>query len=228
LEICRRTDSGKSSPRRHLAPIDHGWLLLLACTGPAWAQAQGAPPGVAALDAFLADVRTLTADFTQQMWTADQRLLETTTGSLALQRPNQFLWRSLEPSELTVVATGEELWTYDVELEQATRTPLEDSAAASPAMLLSGDARAREQFDVVADFTRDGLDWVELTPKVDGTDFNSVRIGFRDGVLEELELVDGLNQVTQIDFTRIEVNPDLPAGTFQFVPPPGVDVLGGG
>jgi outer membrane lipoprotein carrier protein len=205
-------------------------LVLIACAGPAWAQAPSADSGagVAALDGFLQNVHTLTADFRQELWTADQRLLETTTGTLALQRPNRFLWRSAEPVELTVVADGEELWTYDVELEQATVAPLDDSAAASPAMLLSGDASVREHFEVARDFALDGLDWVELTPNVDGSDFTSVRIGFKDGAPEQLELIDGLNQVTRIDLTNVVVNPELPESTFEFEPPPGVDVIGGG
>ena len=222
-------DSGKSSLRRRPAPSSRLACVLAALAGNAWAQTPGADPrpGVAALDHFLANVHSLTADFQQEIWTADQRLLETTTGTLALARPNRFLWRSAEPVELLVVADGEELWTYDAELEQATRAPLDETAGASPAMLLSGDASVREQFDVARDFSFDGLDWVELAPNVDGADFTSVRIGFNGGVPDQLELVDGLNQVTRIDFANVAVNPELPPATFEFEAPPGVDVLGG-
>jgi outer membrane lipoprotein carrier protein len=203
-------------------------LLVVGAIGSGWCQAPGTDAHTTALDTFLADVQTLTADFRQELWTADQRLLETTTGTVALQRPNRFFWRSIEPVELSVIADGEELWTYDVELMQATRAPLEESAGASPAMLLSGDASVREQFDVVRSFTLDGLDWFELAPNVDGADFASVRIGFKNGAPERLELVDGLNQITRIEFLNVVVNPDLPEATFRFQAPPGVDVIGDG
>jgi outer membrane lipoprotein carrier protein len=202
--------------------------LLLAATGAAWCQEPGPASGEAALDDFLAEIQTLTADFRQDIWTDDQRLLQTTTGRLALQRPNRFLWQSTEPGALTVVSDGETLHVYDVELEQVTVAPVEDSAGASPAMLLSGDASVREQFEVVRSFEADGLAWVELVPSTEGSDFTSVRIGFKAAVPEELELIDGLNQITRVDLSNVSVNVDLPADTFRFEPPPGVEVLGSG
>jgi len=227
-------DSGKSWPRRRLGAIEHG-LVLLALAGNVWCQpadpnppAYSNPQGLATLERFLADVQSLTAEFTQELWTADQRLLETATGTLLLKRPNRFLWNYVEPIEQLVVADGEQLWMYDVELAQATVAPLEESAASSPAMLLSGDQAVRDGFDVVRSYVFDGLEWIELAPKLDGTDFTSVSIGFKGEAPQRLSLVDGLNQVTRIDLTNVVVNPQLPDAAFEFEPPAGVDVIGGG
>jgi outer membrane lipoprotein carrier protein len=175
---------------------------------------------------FLNDVRTLTADFRQELWTADQRLLQTETGTLSLARPNRFRWTYTAPSELTVVADGEQLWIYDVELAQVTVAPFDDSVGSSPAMLLSGDRSVREGFEVVETYTLDGLDWVKLVPKMGGSDFTSVRIGFRGAAPARLELVDGLNQVTLIEFEGLTLNPELEPNAFQFEVPAGVDVIG--
>ena len=54
---------------------------------------------------------------------------------------------------------------YDVELAQVTVAPLDESVGSSPAMLLSGDRRVRDGFDVVQHYSLDGLDWVKLAPK---------------------------------------------------------------
>ena len=223
-------DSGRFSLRRRPGTIDRGLALplLILLAGHAWAQSATAEAdGEQALDSFLNDVRSLTADFRQELWTADQRLLETATGTLSLKRPNRFLWHYVEPIEQSVVADGKDLWMYDVELAQVTVAPLEDSSTSSPAMLLSGDRAVRDGFDVVRSFAVDGLQWVELKPKLGGTDFTSVRIGFNDNTPERLELVDGLNQVTRIEFSSVVVNPDLTDAAFDFEPPPGVDVIGG-
>ncbi len=216
--------------RRRPGTIDRGLALplLVLFAGHAWTQtATAEADGEQALDSFLNDVRSLTADFRQELWTADQRLLETATGTLSLKRPNRFLWYYVEPIEQSVVADGKDLWMYDVELAQVTVAPLEDSSASSPAMLLSGDRAVRDGFDVVRSFAVDGLQWVELKPKLGGTDFTSVRIGFNDNTPERLELVDGLDQVTRIEFSSVVVNPDLTDAAFDFEPPPGVDVIGG-
>ena len=198
----------------------------LALAGDGFTQSAQAPDGDELFEAFLAEVRSLTADFEQTLW-ADQRLLETARGSVSLKRPNHFLWRYSEPIEQSVIANGRELWMYDVELAQATLAPL-DEAGPSPALLLSGDAAVRDAFEVVRSFAADGLDWIELAPKLDGSDFTSVLIGFEDHTPQRLELVDGLEQVTRIELANVALNPDLPDSLFEFEPPPGVDVLGGG
>ena len=82
------------------------------------ASAQPSQDGMATLEAFLDGVRTLTADFKQELWTSDERKLQTDTGSLSLKRPNRFRWTYEAPAELIIVADGEQLWIYDVELKQ--------------------------------------------------------------------------------------------------------------
>jgi outer membrane lipoprotein carrier protein len=203
-------------------------VLALALTHIAGAQPERTNDrGVAALQAFLSGVRSLTADFKQELYGADEHLLETQAGKLALQRPNRFRWSYAKPTELVVVADGKKLWMYDVDLAQVTISPLDDTVGSSPAMLLSGDRDVREQFDVVESFTRDGLEWVKLAPKTGGADFRSVTIGFEGAAPRRLELVDGLNQVTRISLGNVVVNPELPDSVFEFKPPPGVDVIGG-
>lgn len=205
-------------------------LLVLALPAAASAQDQvdtTAAPGSAALDRFLDEVDTFTAEFEQELWSSDQRLLETASGTLSIKRPNRFVWRYEAPIEQLVVADGERLWMFDVDLDQATVTPLESGEAASPAMLLSGEQGIRDSFDIVEEFARDGQDWIRLSPKPGGADFQSVLIGFRDGLPMELEFVDGLDQVTSIVFSGVAVNTELSDALFEFDPPAGVDVIGG-
>jgi outer membrane lipoprotein carrier protein len=222
-------DSERFSRRRLPARTE---LLALLCAvagvGHAQQPAAGVPPdGLTILESFLTEVRSLTADFTQETVTVEpQRLLATDTGTLALERPNRFRWSSEKPTELIVVADGESVWTYDVELEQITKAPFDESLASSPAMLLAGDRGVSDGFDVVGMERRDGLDWVTLRPKADGSDFSSVAIGFDGAVPHRLELTDGLNETTRITLDNVVVNPELGAGVFEFKPPAGVKVLG--
>jgi outer membrane lipoprotein carrier protein len=190
------------------------------------ASAQPVTSGAATLEAFLDGVQTLTADFEQELWTADQTLLQTDSGSLALKRPNRFRWTYEEPAELTVVADGTRLSIYDVELAQVTVTPFDDTVGTSPAMLLSGDRNVREEFEVVQAVTLDGLDWIKLEPK-GSSDFSSISIGFSGKEPRRLELVDGLGQVTRIALSNLVINDDLRDDVFELDVPAGVDVIGG-
>ena len=219
----------KCSRRRHRVSIEPLLVVLALALGhsvgaqPADAKARES----ATLDAFLNGVKKLTADFKQEIFSADDKLLETHTGTLSLARPDRFRWTETAPNELVVVADGKKIWTYDVELAQVTVDPFDDTVRSSPAMLLSGDPGARAGFAVVDTFSRDGLDWVKLVPKDGASDFASVLIGFDGKSPRRLELVDGLNQLTRIALANVVVNPELADGVFEFQPPPGVSVLGG-
>lgn len=221
-------DSGKYSRRLRRGTTELASILLgtLAISG--LARAQAAEPAAAndTLDTFLERVQSLSAEFTQELWSADQQLIEASDGTLELARPNRFVWHYRTPNEQKIVADGTRLWMYDVDLEQVTVTPLAELDQANPAMLLGGDREVRESFEVVQTFALDGRDWVRLAPKRGGADFVSIAIAFRDGRPEELEFVDGLDQTTRIVFSALQINPPLDAATFQFDPPVGVDVFG--
>ena len=223
-------DSAKSWHRRLLRPIEVVALSFTLLVGTVSAQPadRGTAEGVGTLESFLQDVRSLTAEFKQELWSADHKLLQTDTGTLSLRRPNRFRWSYARPKQLTIVADGKQLWIYDVELAQVTVAPLDSTVESTPAMLLSGDRSVRDGFDVVQTYKLDGFDCVRLAPKTGGSDFSSVRIGFKGKVPLRLELVDGLNQVTLIELENLAVNPDLADSTFEFKPPPGVDVIGEG
>lgn len=232
-------DSGKSW-RRHLRSlINYPFLAAVVAAQSASAQPTPVEPaatepaarsstaqGYATLEAFLDGVRSLTADFKQEIYDDDQQLLKTETGSLSLKRPNRFRWTYADPTELVVAADGSRLWIYDVELAQVTVAPFDDSVGASPAMLLSGDRNVREEFEVVDTYESQGLDWVKLAPLGGGSDFTSVLLGFSGTAPRRLELVDGLNQVTRIELDNLDLNPELADGLFELDVPAGVDVLG--
>jgi outer membrane lipoprotein carrier protein len=197
--------------------------------GLAWPQAvenHVAPTGADMLRHFLDETQTLRATFHQELHGADDDVLELATGSLAIRRPGHFSWHYAQPIDQLLVADGQNLWIYDAELEQATVAPLDDAAPASPAMLLSGEAKLDTEFDVLETFDAESLSWVRLAPKPAGTDFKEVLIGFRDGQLNQLRLLDSLDQVTTLEFFDLEINPVLADAVFEFEPPSGVDVIG--
>jgi outer membrane lipoprotein carrier protein len=180
-------------------------------------------PGL--LRAFLAETVTLEARFSQVLLEADSDRAQVSEGSFYLHRPQRFRWDYASPAPQLVVADGEHLWLYDPDLEQATVRRLDDGLSSTPAMLLSGDGALEDSFRIGAAYREDGLDWVELAPVSDAADFAAVRVGFEQGLLASMELMDALGQTTVIRFSDVRVNPPLDAQLFQFSPPNGVDVI---
>ena len=192
---------------------------------PLTAQPVSAADPAAELEAFLADVRSLEADFTQTLVEADSGREQVSRGRLYLQRPDRFRWEYREPAPQLVVADGQELWLYDPDLEQVTVRPLDDGLESTPAALLSGQGDLDASFDKGAAYSEDGVDWIELKPRNANADFQGIRVGFAGGTIAAMELIDALGQLTRIRFAEVKTNVELDQALFVFEPPPGADVL---
>lgn len=193
-----------------------------------WFAAPLAAQGPTALDDFLRDTHTLTADFKQTIYDHLGEVVEESRGRMAMQRPNRFNWRYAGEGEQVIVADGEGLWIYDEALAQATHAPLDDALAETPALLLSGDVEYREGFDIIDSGSEAVQSWIVLAPKRSETDFRRIRLDFNAGTLASMILEDSLSQRTRIDFSDVDVNMELDGALFEFNAPEGVDVIGEG
>jgi outer membrane lipoprotein carrier protein len=215
--------------RRH-ASLTLGMALGLALTGVLPAAAQ--TDGLEALENFLRTTRSGRADFTQVV-TAPARegqapRSKQSAGSFEFQRPNRFRFTYRKPFPQTIVADGQTLWLHDPDLNQVTARRQAQALGSTPAALIataSDLAALRQEFELATAPDRDGLQWVQATPRAREGVLRSVRIGFRGGELAALDIQDSLGQQSALRFGRMEINPALPAETFQFKPPPGADVL---
>ena len=191
--------------------------------------ASAAPQGgnaIARLQAFLRDVHSLKADFTQVVLNANLQQVRKSVGTLAIKRPDRFRWDYATPNKEIIVADGKRVWIYDVELQQVTVKPLSGTLAASPAVLLSGSNDVDKSFTVKDLGESNGLEWVGLTPKTKDTDFDNVKLGFKGAAIAVMELKDALGNLTRITFSHLILNPAISDNLFQFTPPAGADVIG--
>lgn len=187
-----------------------------------------AATGSERLETFFDGLRSLNGRFEQTLIDAEGNTVQQASGTFAIQRPDRFRWDYLEPYQQVIVADGERLWFYDTELEQVTVKPLDEAVVGTPAMLLSSTKPVSEEFAVTDLGARDELIWVELTPKTPQSNFDRVRLGFDSDNLARMEVQDSFGQVTRIGFSALKRNPSIEAELFHFVPPTGVDVVGGG
>ena len=182
--------------------------------------------GEALVNAFVTDVVTFSGDFEQSLIDPDGRLLETTSGTLEIQRPGRFRWVYEEPYEQWLVADGTNIWSYDVDLEQVTVKPQADALANTPALLLGGSGQAMDQFEYGGSFVESGLTWVRLLPVDTDSGFRRVELGFDDGRLSRMVFLDNLEQTTVVVLKNVVVNEPIDAARFEFAIPDDVDVVG--
>lgn len=180
----------------------------------------------ARLEAFVSGNKALKAEFTQTVFDRAGRRTQEASGELFFSRPGKFRWVYRKPYAQLIVGDGARLWVYDEDLDQVTVRPLDQSIGESPAALLAGDNDIGKLFDLRDVPDRDGLEWLEATPKSREGSFESVRMGFRGNDLAVMELRDNFGQTTLLRFTRLQRNPRLGASLFRFTPPKGADVIG--
>jgi outer membrane lipoprotein carrier protein len=153
---------------------------------------------------------------------------KTSSGSFEFSRPNRFRFVYKKPFEQTIVADGQTLWLYDVELNQVTARKQSAVLASTPAALIASAADIKSlqvDFALATGPDVDGLEWVVATPKAADSSLQSVRVGFRNAELTVLEILDSFGQRSVITFGAMQTNSALDAGLFQFKPPVGADVI---
>lgn len=175
---------------------------------------------------FVADVRTMSAHFEQQLVDENDVVVETSSGTVEISRPGRFRWAYAEPYEQVLVADGLNVWSYDVDLAQVTVKPQAQVLAATPAALLGGSAAVLEDFEYLDSVSERGTDWVVLRPYDPDSGFERVELGFKNGTLAGMIFKDNLQQSTVIALSDIVVNGEIDDSRFLFAPPADADLVG--
>ncbi len=115
---------------------------------------------------------------------------------------------------------------HDVELQQVTVRRVSGGLGATPALLLAGRGKLDENFLVNRLGLQGQLEWTQLIPKNKDAGYEEIRVGFENGRIRILEMIDGFGQTTRIALRDATENVEINAGKFVFEPPPGTDVVG--
>ena len=181
------------------------------------------------LSAFTKGLKGLDGQFSQQVYDANGKLKESSSGRVALAAPRLFRWEYVKPYEQLIVADGQRVWVYDPDLQQVTRRAQGVEEQNSPLAALIDPSRLDRDYLIKEAGSADGLEWLALSPKHDSeAGFQSARLGFGAQGLATMQVVDALGQKAQIKFSGWQRNPVFAKTTFQFTPPKGVDVVGEG
>ena len=203
------------------------WALAAALLASA-AQAGG----LDSLDAFVKNVKSGRASFTQTVSAPakDGQAVraKVSSGSFEFARPNRFKFIYKKPFEQSIVADGQTLWLYDVDLAQVTARNQAAALGSTPAALIASapDLKALQaEYELRDAPNADGQEWLQAKPHSKDGSLQSVRVGFKGGVLATLEILDSFGQRSVLQFSGFEANAAVDAGSFAFKPPVGVDVV---
>lgn len=190
-----------------------------------WVQAAS---GIDQFKAFVGSTHAAKGDFVQRQIKLDKgqaKLSNQTSGTFMFARPGKFIWLYQKPYENLLQADGEKLYLYDKDLNQVTIKLLGTALSSSPAAILFGSNDLEKNFTLTNAGSKDGMDWLQATPKDKDSSFTLISIGMQDGVPREMDLRDNFNNTTVIVLQHMEKNPSFTADQFKFIVPAGADVI---
>ncbi len=171
-------------------------------------------------------LKNFSALFEQNVIDESGRTVEYSSGTVRLLAPAYFRWDYVGDYPQQIVADGKQIWHYDIELEQITVKSQARTIEQSPLTVLMQPERLSELFDSQYLIDTPEMTHIRLLPVRSGGDLEYVDLGFEQTLLTSVAIRDGFGQETLIRFSEIDLEADVDLTRFQFIPPPGVDVLG--
>jgi outer membrane lipoprotein carrier protein len=201
-------------------------MMFLLGMSSAMAATNDQKSGADSLRRFFHEVNSFSARFKQVVLDETLKPVQESSGTLWIERPNKFRWDYEKPYKQQIVADGKRLWVYDVGLQQATVRDLSGGLNDTPAMLLAGKGRLDDNFTIQPLDAQGNLTWVQLKPRHKDSGYDDIRIGFVQGKLRIIEMVDGFGHTTRVTLDSPRENARIEPDHFNFKPPEGVDVVG--
>ena len=173
-------------------------------------------------------VSTFEADFTQRSYVKMMNQTQSVKGTVKIKKPGKMKWVYGAPDTQILISDGKNLWLYVPEEEQATRVPVESIYSSNtPALFLAGKGKLTRSFNVesVSEENRNIL--VTLVPKNEdqGLARLILHANKKNYQITGSTVYDKLGNKTEIRFSQIRINREIPEEQFQLKTPPGVEIL---
>jgi outer membrane lipoprotein carrier protein len=191
--------------------------VMLAASASAFADA------AESLRGFVRDVKTGKSSFTQTVTSPDGAKQKNSSGSFSFARPNRFRFDYAKPYAQTIVSDGQKVWFHDPDLNQVTVRKVGDTLGSTPVALLTGTS-IEKTFELKNQPDKDGLEWVQATPRETGGTIQWLKAGFKGKALAAVEVADSFGQRSLLRFVDLATDVPLTAEAFRFTVPAGADV----
>lgn len=176
------------------------------------------------LSQLLSRCKTYQARFAQKTYGSQGAVISEAQGRFYLARPNKFRWDTTQPNSQIIIGDGSYMWVYDVDLMQATKHSIQASHL-SPAQILSGDDKQWKSLFVISQKRSADEQVFHLSAKSKQQLFKQVNIYFKGQVLQKMQVVNNLSQVTVFAFSKIQLNQPIASTLFVFKPGADVQII---
>ena len=173
-------------------------------------------------------VSTFEADFTQRSYVKMMNQTQSVQGKVKIKKPGKMKWVYGAPDTQILISDGKNLWLDVPEEEQATKVPVESIYSSNtPALFLAGKGKLTQSFNVESVSEENQNILVTLVPKSEeqGLARLILQADKKNYQITGSTVYDKLGNKTEIRFSRIRINREIPEEQFQLKTPPGVEIL---
>lgn len=176
---------------------------------------------VGALNSLLQNFSSLQASFTEVI--ATNQGSQTSSGTLSIQKPDQFRFEVKSPDSELSLSNGHTLWNVEPDLEQVTVSKLGQNISTTPLLLLSGNIK---DIQTLFKVTQIDAQHYSLVPVENDSMLKQIILGFdAAGIVNFLQITNTMGQVSKLTLTHVMTNQPLAASLFNYSPPAGMAVL---
>ncbi len=197
---------------------------LAALLVPGFAFAADASVVIREVEAKYSSVKAIKASFVQ-VTRSSVYGDEEQAGNVVLKRPKKMRWDFTSGGKKQFVSDGNTMWVYTADANQVIRYDNVGESSQADALLQSLD-RLDEVFkvDLVDDQNAPGH-VLSLQPKKQGQ-VKGLRLELDGGLLmKRVVITDQYDNVTELRFSDVKLNAEVPDSAFNFKPPPGAEVI---
>ena len=173
-------------------------------------------------------VSTFEADFTQRSYVKMMNQTQSVKGTVKIKKPGKMKWVYGAPDTQILISDGKNLWLYVPDAAQATKVPVESIYSSNtPALFLAGKGKLTRSFNVESVSQENQNILVTLVPKNEdqGLARLILHADKKNYQITGSTVYDKLGNKTEIRFSQIRINREIPEEQFQLKTPPGVEIL---
>jgi len=211
------------------------FILIFSSSGIIYLPSVSAGEGVSENDVIASiekrykNITGLQSEFSQQNYIAALDQYRHFQGELFLLRPHLFAMEIVFPSQQNLVFDGQFFWIYTSANNQALKHTVAPDFLDNPLInLLTNIADLRENFFLSLAESDSASDYrLSLTFKDPEVDIRKIHLAVakKDFQIKGMTLYYASGNHTEIAFTGIRENPDISCERFQFIPPPGTEIV---
>ena len=206
-------------------------LAVLALSMPVWAAQSEIDRCVKALEKQYGAMKDFHADFTQETHLASIQRVEKGSGAVWFKKPGKMLWEYKTPQVQKIILDGKTLWFYVPEDKQVMKNNFSTVPQHIVVDLFRGRIAIQEKFKVA--FIQEEMKnsrkeiSLELIPLAYDPTVKKLTLWVDPEKFYIMRtcLEDEFGTRTILVFSNIAIDKNTPDATFEFIPPPGVEVF---